>query len=126
MSRRRGSTNAVIVIYWRDIPAQVTAGAADRASGQPEKILLDDRFQRAIDQAAVIADCTDTTSYVAQWRRTTEPLDGDAAEAARLRAASLEAAFTPDRLERLVSGGGRDPAGQGDESVRKRDGENRS
>lgn len=110
MSRRRRSTDAVVVIYWRDIPAQVTAGGAGRGAGQSEKVLLDARFQHAIDRAAVVADCTDTARYVAQWRRASEPLDGDAAVAVRDRAGMLEEQFPPERLEQLVVAGGWDTA----------------
>jgi hypothetical protein len=103
MSRRRGSDNAVVVIYWRDIPAQVTAGPRNTGN----KVLLDARFQHAIDRAAVVAGKTDTESYVAEWRRTTEPLVGDAEPAATTRAAQLEAEYPRDVLEELVRSGGR-------------------
>lgn len=100
--RRRRPRDELVVIYWRDIPAQVTAGNR----GRTEKALLPARFQHAIDRAAVVADKTDTESYVAEWRRVAEPLDGDPAEAARRRAAQLDAEFPPARLERLVALGG--------------------
>ena len=103
MSRRRGAENAVVTIYWRDIPAQVSAGS--RANGS--KVLLDVRFQHAIDRAAAVAGKTDAASYVAEWRRESAPLVGDAAEAAAARAARLEAEFSRDDLERLVRSGGR-------------------
>ncbi|MEM7339636.1 MAG: virulence factor [Actinomycetota bacterium] len=106
MSRRRGSTNALVVIYWRDIPAQVTAGS--RTGG--DKVLLHARFQHAIDRAAGVAGKTDTQSYVAEWRRVSEPLTGDPATTAAERAAELEAAHPSDVLEALVRGGGHMPA----------------
>ena len=102
MSRRRGGDRAVVVIYWRDIPAQVTAG--DRATG--DKVLLDARFQHAIDRAAAVAGKTDTASYVAEWRRVTHPLTGDPSAAAAGRAAELDSTFAQDRLEQLVRSGG--------------------
>lgn len=108
MSRRRGSARAVVVIWWRDIPAQVTAGGPARGSGPSRKVLLDARFQHAIDRAAVVAGCTDTTSYVAEWRRTSEPLEGDPEAEARRAANALETAFPAERLEQLVRTGGWD------------------
>lgn len=102
MSRRRGNDNTLVTIYWRDIPAQVTAGS--RATGA--KVLLGARFQHAIDRAAVVAGKTDTQSYVAEWRRATEPLSGDASEAATARAEAIEAEYPRDALERLVRSGG--------------------
>lgn len=102
MSRRRGNDHSVVVIYWRDIPAQVTAG--DRQSG--DKVLLDARFQHAIDRAAAVAGKTGTSSYVAEWRRETSPLTGDAAAAAASTAAALENDYPQTRLEQLVRSGG--------------------
>lgn len=102
MSRRRGNDNSLVTIYWRDIPAQVTAGS--RATG--DKVLLHARFQHAIDRAAVVAGKTDTQSYVAEWRRETEPLVGEASEAAAARAEKIEAEYPRDALEQLVRFGG--------------------
>jgi len=91
-----------VTIYWRDIPAQVTA-----TSGEDRvKVLLDARFQHAIDRAAMVADMSDTQSYVAQWRRDAEPFDGDAQAAADGAARRVEAAYPPDRLEAIVRAGG--------------------
>ena len=53
--RRRGPGPGIVTIYWRDIPAQVTATDAD---GQTEKVLLEPRFQHAIDRAAHVAGLT--------------------------------------------------------------------
>lgn len=110
MSRRRSRTNALVTIFWRDIPAQVTARVEDERddAGRPteEKALLDVRFQHAIDRAAAVAGKTDATSYVAEWQRVTEPLTGPPADAVRARVAELEAAFDRDTLERLVRSGG--------------------
>ena len=65
----------LIASYWRDIPAQVTA----QEGRSREKALLDARFQHAIDRAAMVADCTDSDSYVAEWRREEGGCDGDLA-----------------------------------------------
>ena len=46
--RRRASGPTVNTIYWRDIPAQLTA----RGTVEQHKILLHARFQHAIDRAA--------------------------------------------------------------------------
>lgn len=104
------------MIYWIDIPAQVTASAG----GTTEKILLSDRFQHAIDRAAAVADKTETQAYVAEWRRVDRdlassiPSDGvgdaapDPVAAATTVAAEIEAAYPRDRLEALVKAGGVD------------------
>ncbi len=104
MSRRRGRANRVTVIYWRDIPAQVTASDGN----DTEKALLEPRFQHAIDRAAAVAGLTETDAYVAQWRSQTEPLTADPATAATDRATAMQRAYDRDRLERLVAAGGAD------------------
>ena len=65
MGNRRRRKSELIVISWRDIPAQVTAESGD----QREKVLLSDRFQHAIDRAATVAGLTETSAYVQEWRR---------------------------------------------------------
>ncbi len=94
----------MVVIYWRDIPAQVTA----TNDGQTVKRLLEPRFQHAIDRAAAVAGLTETSAYVAQWRRQASALGpGDSAdETAEQTAADLEQTFNRDRLEALVRAGG--------------------
>ena len=90
------------VIYWRDIPAQVTASAG----GTTAKVLLEPRFQHAIDRAATVADPTETEAYVAQWRRHQVPLDGDPDQAAESLATRLSTDYPRTRLEALVAQGG--------------------
>ena len=93
------------VVYWRAIPAQVKARqGADRAS-RP----LSDRFQQAIDEAAMRAGLSGTDAYLGEWHsadrgeRTESP-----AEAAALVAAELEAAYPEARLAALAASGGVD------------------
>ncbi len=102
---RRGSGYGIATIYWRDIPAQVVARTAEGT----EKVLLDNRFQVAIDRAAVVAGLTGTHAYVEQWRRETEPASADRLDQGRTRAAELDASFPKDRLETFVATGGLDP-----------------
>ena len=103
---RRGGGDLVI-ICWRDIPAQVNAGSGD----QKIQRILPRRFQRAIDNAAMVAGMSSASQYIGEWRRTTRPTDGDDPEGAALRvAAELEAAFPRERLEKFVATGGWDPA----------------
>ena len=53
------------IVYWRDIPAQVIVKAGRRAA----KRQLSERFEKAIDRAAMKARLRDTDSYLAEWRR---------------------------------------------------------
>ncbi len=102
MSRRRGNTNSITTIFWRDIPAQVTA----TGGGTTEKALLADRFQHAIDRAAAVAGLTETEAYVAQWRKQSTPLVGEPRQAADEAAATIDTAYPRERLEQLVAQGG--------------------
>ena len=92
----------MVVIYWRDIPAQVAA----ESGGQREKILLTARFQHAIDRAASVAGLTETTAYVREWHRQVEPLQGDIRSQLKALAASLEDRYDNETLEELVRKGG--------------------
>jgi len=103
---RRGRGPQVVTIFWRDIPAQVSATGAD---GAKEQVLLHQRFQVAIDRAAQIAGLTSTDDYVSQWRRMASTPPGDPAEAARAIAAAFDRDYPQDRLEALVANGGLTP-----------------
>ncbi len=113
LGRRRNSNGQLIVIYWRDIPAQVNAGSG------PTRVqrILPRRFQSAIDHAATVAGKTEASQYVGEWRRVTipipDPIPGDPSdlEAAALQAAArFEAEFSLERLNEFVKTGGWDPA----------------
>jgi uncharacterized protein (DUF2164 family) len=104
MSRRGG--NEVVVILWRDIPAQINGKAgADR-----HQVILPHRFQKAIDRAAMVADKKTAQEYVGEWRRTSYPLTGELVTTIDEIAATIEVEFTNERLHTIVDNGGWDPA----------------
>jgi Virulence factor len=90
------------VIYWRDIPAQVTATDGSASV----RVVLSDRFQEAIDEAAMTAGLVGSDDYLAEWRRETRECGRDLAREVDAESARLEAAFTPEQLERVVDSGG--------------------
>ncbi len=94
---------AVTIVYWRDIPAQVIVGKGRRAS----KVPLPERFEQAIDRAAMVSGARDSDAYLAEWRRGT-PVEaaGDAEEIAAAEAARLDAEYPPERLRALIEAGG--------------------
>jgi len=97
----------ISVVYWRDIPAQVIAKAGRTAA----KRKLPERFQEAIDRAAMRSGSHGTDAYLAEWRRgEPEPCDGDLEAAADIKAAGIDAAYDDDRLARLVAANGREEA----------------
>lgn len=94
----------LIVLYWRDIPAQVIAKAGRKSA----KVQLSERFEKAIDRAAMRTRLTGTDAYLEQWRRGApaacgEDLEAEAGAAAR----RLEEEYDDHRLAALVAAGGR-------------------
>jgi hypothetical protein len=103
----------LIVVSWRDIPAQVIAKAGRRTAKQP----LSDRFQEAIDRAAMRAGLRDTDAYLGAWRRVAAGACGDDLDAEAERAAArLEADYPPERLRALAANGGLEPESEGTSS----------
>lgn len=93
------------VIRWRDIPAQVLVKAGRRSA----KRQLSDRFQEAIDMAAMKAGLHGTDGYLSAWQRETPVPCGDDLEAeAAAAAARLEQDYPEARLAKLVGSGGQD------------------
>ena len=93
----------VIIVYWRDIPAQVIVGSGRRAAKMP----LPERFEVAIDRCAMRAGARESDAYLAEWRKG-EPylVEGDAADVASGEAARLEAEFSQDTITALIANDG--------------------
>ena len=73
------------------------------------KLVLTERFEKAIDRAAMRSGARDTGAYLAEWRRGEPVACGDDLDtAATAMAARLEAEFDDDRLAALVASGGRE------------------
>jgi hypothetical protein len=91
------------IVYWRDIPAQVIA----KAGRQSAKRVLPERFETAIDRAAMRAGLRDTDSYLGEWRRADPvPCGEDLEAAAQAEAERIEKDYDEDRVHRLVLNGG--------------------
>ena len=89
----------VIVVFWRDIPAQVIVGKGRAAS----KVKLTERFEQAIDRCAMKIGARDADSYLAEWRKAAPyAVDGDQAAVAASEAARIEAEFDTARLKTLI------------------------
>lgn len=99
----------LIVVYWRDIPAQVIVRKG-RANAKRE---LPTRFSEAIDMAAMRSGDTNTDEYLAEWRKADPVPVGDDLEAEAEKAFNeLDAQYPRERLVALAKAGGRqDEAG---------------
>jgi hypothetical protein len=96
----------LVILYWRDIPAQVIAKSGRRSA----KAQLPTRFSEAIDSAAMRAGLTNSDAYLAEWRRgepspCADDLDTVVADAV----ATIERDYDAERLKALVMNGGKDP-----------------
>ena len=91
------------IVYWRDIPAQVIVKAGRKSA----KRQLPERFEQAIDRAAMKARLRDTDSYLAEWRRSAPVGCGEDLEAeAEAAAWRLDAEYPDERLASLIRNGG--------------------
>ena len=94
----------VTIVYWRDIPAQVIVGKGRRGS----KVQLAERFEQAIDRAAMKSGASETDAYLAEWRKA-EPYEvaGEQDAVAATEAARIEAEYDTGRLRTLIDNDGR-------------------
>jgi cytochrome c2 len=94
----------VTIVYWRDIPAQVIAGSGRKAA----KVQLSERFEQAIDRAAMKSGAAGTDEYLAEWRKApAQAVEGDQADVAASEAARIEAEYDKTRLVALIENDGR-------------------
>ena len=92
----------LITTYWRDIPAQVIAKQGRKTA----KVMLSQRFQEAIDRAAMRAGKGSCDAYMEDWRRVYENCGDDLSHAAENAADALERAFSDEALETIVKAKG--------------------
>ncbi len=94
----------VTIVYWRDIPAQVIVGQGRRGA----KVQLSERFEQAIDRAAMKSGARDTDSYLADWRKAAPyAVEGEPTDIAQAEAARLETDYDMARLKTLIDNHGR-------------------
>ena len=93
----------VTIVYWRDIPAQVIVGKGRRGSKRP----LEERFEQAIDRAAMKVGAGDTDAYLAEWRKADAyEVAGEPDAIADAEARRLEAEYDKDRIKALIANDG--------------------
>jgi hypothetical protein len=102
---RRGITQMpdVTVVYWRDIPAQVIVGKGRRGAKRP----LPERFEQAIDRAAMKVGAADTDAYLAEWRKAAAySVEGEPEEVAQAEAERLAEEYDQARIKALIANDG--------------------
>jgi Virulence factor len=99
---------SLIVISWRDIPAQVIV----KRGRETAKVQLSPRFQEAVDRAAMRAGKGSSDAYLADWARSApQPCGDDLQAEAGAEAARLEAKYSDEDLERLIRAKGLEASG---------------
>ena len=95
----------LIVISWRDVPAQVLV----KAGRETAKIQLSHRFQEAVDRAAMRAGKASSGDYLADWKRSDPRACGDDLQSeANAEAARIEAHYSDEDLLRIIRAHGVD------------------
>lgn len=97
----------ILVIYWRDIPAQIVAESGRGRNRTQAKRELHRRFALAIDEAAMRAGADKSDDYLEDWHRGTPSACTDFLEQeAETLAAQIEHDFNPTKLRALIANGG--------------------
>ncbi|MCZ7675759.1 MAG: virulence factor [Roseovarius sp.] len=93
----------ITIVYWRDIPAQVIVGKGRKGAKRP----LPERFEQAIDRAAMKVGAAETDAYLAEWRKVAAGrAEGDPAIVAEAEAARIDAEYDQARLKALIANDG--------------------
>jgi hypothetical protein len=93
----------VVIVYWRDIPAQVIVGKGRRA----EKRILPERFEQAIDRAAMKVGAGDSDAYLAEWRKASPvSVEGEDAAVADGETARIDVEYDRERIKALIANDG--------------------
>ena len=96
---------SLIVISWRDVPAQVIV----KRGREVAKVQLSQRFQEAVDRAAMRAGRGSSDAYLEDWRRSAPvPCGDDLQHVAASVAAEIENRYSDEDLERLIRAKGVD------------------
>jgi hypothetical protein len=92
----------LITIWWRDIPMQVIA----REGRRTEKRVLHNRFQIAVDKAAMKSGKKSYGDYIEEMRRAQRECGDDLEAEADAEMARLETAYSKTVLHGLIASGG--------------------
>ena len=97
----------LIIVYWRDIPAQIIAECGKGRKREKAKVELNKRFAQAIDAAAMKSGLSESSDYLSYWRKSS-PVDcgGNLQFEASSLAKELENEYDKKKLSTLVKNGG--------------------
>lgn len=90
------------LIRWRDIPMQIVVRSGDESARR----LLPDRFQEAVDAAAMVAGMIGSDDYTEQMAMDRRACGDDLEAEAQAEADRLEAEWTDDVIRVAIRAGG--------------------
>ena len=90
-----------VIVCWRDVPAQVIIKHRRKRA----TVELSERFQKAIDKAAMRAGKDDSDAYMEDWCRRSSPHAGVGSleDIAKNVADSIESDYSDDVLSKMVA-----------------------
>ena len=89
----------LVVIKWRDIPAQVLA----KRGRETVRVKLPARFTAAVDRAAMAAGKTTADDYLEDWNRESRPCGDDLHAEVDAEAERLAGQYPREVLNELVA-----------------------
>ena len=93
----------VTIVYWRDMPAQVIVGRGRKGTKMP----LPERFEQAIDRAAMKSGAAESDDYLAGFRKAAPySVEGTDLDAAQAEATRIETEYDQERLKTLIANDG--------------------
>lgn len=96
------------VVYWRDIPAQIKVRDRKERVGRE----LPERFQKAIDRAAMLVGKTSTDGYLEDWHTSDWVVVAESHQSLELSHVAekllqeIEASYSPDRIQSIIANKG--------------------
>jgi len=93
----------VTIVYWRDMPAQVIVGKGRRGT----KLPLPERFEQAIDRAAMKSGAAESDAYLEGFRKAKPvAVEGTDADVAAAEVARIDAEYDLDKIKTLIANDG--------------------
>ena len=93
----------LVILYWRDIPSQIVV----KKGQETAKRILSNRFQEAIDIAAMRSQSHNSNDYLAEWHRGQPEECGDNINAEADAALSrVEFDYNEHRLTSMIKSDG--------------------
>ena len=90
------------IVMWRDIPAQVIVKQGRNSAKRP----LEERFEKAVDKAAMRAGLYGSDGYLSEWRRDTTACGDDIEAILETTVNQIQTDYTEERLAVLIAVGG--------------------